>query len=40
VVDASDLPGVGLLLQHLVDDVAVTSDGDGETLELRIAESS
>jgi len=38
VVKESDLPGVGLLLEHLVDDVAVTRDGDAETLELRIAE--
>ena len=40
VVKESDLPGVGLLLEHLVDDVAVTRDGDAETLELRIAERS
>jgi serine/threonine-protein kinase RsbW len=38
VVDASDLPGVGLLLEQLVDDVAVERDGDIETLVLRIAE--
>jgi serine/threonine-protein kinase RsbW len=38
VVDASDLPGVGLLLEQLVDDVAVERDGDLETLVLRIAE--
>jgi anti-sigma regulatory factor (Ser/Thr protein kinase) len=38
VVDASDLPGVGLLLEQLVDDVAVERDGDEETLVLRIAE--
>jgi serine/threonine-protein kinase RsbW len=38
VVRESDLPGVGLLLEHLVDDVAVTRDGNAETLELRIAE--
>jgi serine/threonine-protein kinase RsbW len=38
VVNASDLPGVGLLLEQLVDDVAVERDGDLETLVLRIAE--
>jgi serine/threonine-protein kinase RsbW len=38
VVSESDLPGVGLLLEHLVDDVAVTRAGNAETLELRIAE--
>jgi len=38
VVDASDLPGVGLLLEQLVDHVAVERDGDIETLVLRIAE--
>jgi serine/threonine-protein kinase RsbW len=38
VVDASDLPGVGLLLEQLVDHVAVERDGDVETLVLRIAE--
>jgi len=38
VVDESDLPGVGLLLEQLVDDVDVRRDGGGETLELRIAE--
>jgi serine/threonine-protein kinase RsbW len=38
VVAASDLPGVGLLLEQLVDDVAVERDGDLETLVLRIAE--
>ena len=38
VVNASDLPGVGLLLEQLVDDVAVERDGDIETLVLRIAE--
>ena len=38
VVDASDLPGVGLLLEQLVDDVVVERDGDIETLVLRIAE--
>jgi serine/threonine-protein kinase RsbW len=38
VVTASDLPGVGLLLEQLVDDVAVERDGDIETLVLRIAE--
>jgi serine/threonine-protein kinase RsbW len=38
VVDASDLPGVGLLLEQLVDDVTVERDGDMETLVLRIAE--
>ena len=38
VVDASDLPGVGLLLEQLVDHVAVERDGDIETLFLRIAE--
>lgn len=40
VVKESDLPGVGLLLEHLVDDVTVRHDGDAETLELRIAERS
>jgi anti-sigma regulatory factor (Ser/Thr protein kinase) len=38
VVNASDLPGVGLLLEQLVDDVAVEREGDLETLVLRIAE--
>src|SRR4051794_14365125 len=39
VVRESDLPGVGLLLEQLVDDVAVQGDDDGgETLVLRIAE--
>jgi len=38
VVNASDLPGVGLLLEQLVDEVAVERDGDIETLVLRIAE--
>jgi serine/threonine-protein kinase RsbW len=38
VVDASDLPGVGLLLEQLVDHVAVERDCDIETLVLRIAE--
>jgi serine/threonine-protein kinase RsbW len=38
VVAASDLPGVGLLLEQLVDDVAVEREGDIETLVLRIAE--
>ena len=38
VVDASDLPGVGLLLEQLVDHVAVERDGDVETLVLRMAE--
>jgi serine/threonine-protein kinase RsbW len=39
VVQESDLPGVGLLLEQLVDDVAVEDGGDGgETLVLRIAE--
>jgi serine/threonine-protein kinase RsbW len=38
VVAASGLPGVGLLLEQLVDDVAVERDGDIETLVLRIAE--
>jgi serine/threonine-protein kinase RsbW len=38
VVKASDLPGVGLLLEQLVDDVTVERDGDIETLVLRIAE--
>jgi anti-sigma regulatory factor (Ser/Thr protein kinase) len=41
VVNESDLPGVGLLLEQLVDDVAVHSDDHGaETLELRIDERS
>ena len=40
VVRESDLPGVGLLLEQLVDDVAVEDGGDGETLVLRIAERS
>jgi anti-sigma regulatory factor (Ser/Thr protein kinase) len=38
VVDESELPGVGLLLEHLVDDVNIARDGNSETLELRIAE--
>jgi anti-sigma regulatory factor (Ser/Thr protein kinase) len=38
VVDQSDLPGVGLLLEQLVDDVAVRRDGEFETLVLHIAE--
>jgi serine/threonine-protein kinase RsbW len=38
VVHESDLPGVGLLLEQLVDDVAIRQDGDSETLVLRIAE--
>ena len=38
VVNASDLPGVGLLLEQLVDDVTVEREGDLETLVLRIAE--
>lgn len=38
LVSESDLPGVGLLLETLVDDVAVRRDGSSETLELHIAE--
>src|SRR3954453_10338202 len=38
VVDASDLPGVGLLLEQLVDHVAVERDADVEPLVLHIAE--
>jgi serine/threonine-protein kinase RsbW len=41
VVRESDLPGVGLLLEQLVDHVVVHSDDHGaETLELRIDERS
>jgi serine/threonine-protein kinase RsbW len=38
VVTESDLPGVGLLLEQLVDDVDIQRDGTNETLVLRIAE--
>lgn len=38
VVRASDLPGVGLLLEQLADDVAIEGDGDDEMLVLRIDE--
>jgi serine/threonine-protein kinase RsbW len=38
VVRASDLPGVGLLLEQLVDDVAIESDDGYEMLVLRIDE--
>jgi anti-sigma regulatory factor (Ser/Thr protein kinase) len=38
IVSESDLPGVGLLLEQLVDDVDIQRGGAAETLILRIAE--
>ena len=44
LVQATEVPGLGRLLEQLVDDVSVestsTKDGEGEVLRLRLAESA
>jgi serine/threonine-protein kinase RsbW len=44
LVQATEVPGLGRLLEQLVDDLSVepttTEDGDGEVLRLRLAESA
>jgi serine/threonine-protein kinase RsbW len=44
LVQATEVPGLGRLLEQLADDVSVepttTEDGDGEVLRLRLAESA